>query len=229
MVRRRRGRPLSCVFVADVGSWAVLSAMRAAVTVMWAVRTAAWAAGWCFGDGLTFPSPTMAGTRPAGTVPPVLRSRGRRRIWRAACRRRWASWRAVSEFSSPAPGGRLGRPAARGRTRNLGPRMGLYTAARKKVTKNVRSPNERRRGTAPVSTINCCLLSSSVAVGMVVVANVAVLLIRARGRRAGRRAAASVVGLFLPAAAAGNGVDGFFIVRIDGGDGVATGRGARSR
>jgi hypothetical protein len=120
MVRRRRGRPLSCVFVADVGSWAVLSAMRAAVTVMWAVRTAAWAAGWCFGDGLTFPSPTMAGTRPAGTVPPVLRSRGRRRIWRAACRRRWASWRAVSEFSSPAPGGRLGRPAARGRTRNLG-------------------------------------------------------------------------------------------------------------
>ena len=120
MVRRRRGRPLSCVFVADVGSWAVLSAMRAAVTVMWAVRTAAWAAGRCFGDGLTFPSPTMAGTRPAGTVPPVLRSRGRRRIWRAACRRRWASWRAVSEFLSPAPGGRLGRPAARGRTRNLG-------------------------------------------------------------------------------------------------------------
>ena len=119
MVRRRRGRPLSCVFVADVGSWAVLSAMRAAVTVMWAVRTAAWAAGWCFGDGLTFPSPTMAGTRPAGTVPPVLRSRGRRRIWRTARRRRWAFWRAVSEFSSPAPGGRLGRPAARGRTRNL--------------------------------------------------------------------------------------------------------------
>ena len=61
MVRRRRGRPLSCVFVADVGSWAVLSAMRAAVTVMWAFRTAAWAAGRCFGDGLTFPSPTMAG------------------------------------------------------------------------------------------------------------------------------------------------------------------------
>jgi hypothetical protein len=120
MVRRRRGRPLSCVFVADVGSWAVLSAMRAAVTMMWAVRTAAWTAGWCFGGGLTFPSPTKAGTRPAGTVPPVLRSRGRRRIWRAACRRRWASWRAVSEFSSPAPGGRLGRPAARGRTRNLG-------------------------------------------------------------------------------------------------------------
>ena len=65
----RRGRPLSCVFVADAGSWAVLSAMRAAVTVMWVVRTAAWAAGtaawaagWCFGDGLTFPSPTMAGT-----------------------------------------------------------------------------------------------------------------------------------------------------------------------
>ena len=120
MVPRRRGRPLSCVFVADVGSWAVLSAMRAAVTVMRLVRVAAWAAGWCGGFGLTFPSPTMAGTRPAGTVPPVLRSRGRRRIWRAACRRRWSSWRAVSECSSPAPGGRLGRPAARGRTRNLG-------------------------------------------------------------------------------------------------------------
>jgi hypothetical protein len=95
-------------------------------------------------------------------------------------------------------------------------------AARKKVTKNVRSPNERRRRmvphvgidlpsspescgpagcafercgrtlhTAPVSTLNCCLLSSSVAVGMVLVAKVAVLLIRARGRREGRRAAAS--------------------------------------
>ena len=112
MVRRRRwrcqerrGRPLSCVFVADAGSWAV-----------W---TAAWAARWFFGDGLTFPSPTMAGTRPTGTVPTVLWSRGRRRTWSAARRRRWASWRAVSEFSSPAPGGRLGRPAARGRTRNL--------------------------------------------------------------------------------------------------------------
>jgi hypothetical protein len=129
MVRRRRwrcqerrGRPLSCVFVADAGSWAVLSAMWAAVTVMWVVRTAAWAAGWwilCFGDGLTFPSPTMAGTRPTGTVLTVLWSRGRRRTWSAACRRRWASWRALSEFSSPAPGGRLGRPAARGRTRSL--------------------------------------------------------------------------------------------------------------
>jgi hypothetical protein len=62
-----------------------------------------------------------------------------------------------------------------------------------------------------------------------VVANVAVLLIRARGQLSGRRAAASVVGRFLPAAAAGNGVDGCFIVRIDGGDGVATGCGARSR
>jgi hypothetical protein len=72
------------------------------------------------------------------------------------------------------------------------PRMGLRTAARKNVTKNVRSPNERRRRmvlhvgidlpsapescgpagcalercgrtlhTAPVSTMNCCLLSSS--------------------------------------------------------------------
>jgi hypothetical protein len=72
------------------------------------------------------------------------------------------------------------------------PRMGLYMAARKKVTKNVRSPNDRRRRmvphvgidlpsapescgpagcafeqcgrtlqTAPVSTMNCCLLLSS--------------------------------------------------------------------
>jgi hypothetical protein len=126
--------------------------------------------------------------------------------------------------------------------------MGLYTAARKKVTKNVRSPNERRRRvvphvgidlpSAPESCgpvggvferccrqcfgsvfINWCLLSSSVAV----------LLIRARGRLLGWRAAASVVERLLPAAAAGNGVDGCFIVRIDGGDGVATGRGARSR
>ncbi len=54
-----------------------------------------------------------------GAVPTVLWSRGRRRTWSAACRRRWASWRAVSEFLSPAPGGRLGRPSARGRTRSL--------------------------------------------------------------------------------------------------------------
>jgi hypothetical protein len=112
MVRRRRwrrperrGRPLSCVFAADAVSWAVLSAMRAAVTVMWVVRTTAWAAGtaarvarWCFGDGLTFPSPTMAGTRPTGTAPTVLWGRGRRRTWSAARRRRWSSWRAVSGF-----------------------------------------------------------------------------------------------------------------------------------
>jgi hypothetical protein len=71
------------------------------------------------------------------------------------------------------------------------PRMGLYKAARKNVTKNLRSPNDRRRRmvphvgiylpapescgpggcafewcgrtkhTAPVSTMNCCLLLSS--------------------------------------------------------------------
>ncbi len=116
------------------------------------------------------------GMKLAGTVLTALWSRGRRRTLSAAYRRRRASWRAVSEFSSPAPGGRLGRPAARAR----------------KVTKNVRSPNERRRRmvphvgidlpsapescgpagcalerwgrtlhTAPVSTKNCCLLSSS--------------------------------------------------------------------
>ncbi len=123
MVRRRRwrcpgrrGRPLSCVYVADAGSWAVLSAMWAAVTVMWVVRTAAWAAGtaawaagwWilCFGDGLTFPLPTMAGTRPTGTVPTVLWSRGRRGTWSAAW---FQSFR----------GQHLGQPAARGRTRSL--------------------------------------------------------------------------------------------------------------
>ncbi len=116
--------------------------------------------------------------------------------------------------------------------------MGLYTAASKKVTKKVRNPNGRRRRMVPhvgvvlplaPDSCNCCLLSSSAAVGMVVVANVAVLLIRARGRRAVRRAAVSVMGRVLPAAAAGNGVDGCFIVRIDGGDGVAMGRGTRSR
>ena len=47
MVRRQRwrcpeqrGRPLSCVFVADAGSWAVLSAMWAAVTVTWVALAA---------------------------------------------------------------------------------------------------------------------------------------------------------------------------------------------
>jgi hypothetical protein len=58
---------------------------------------------------------------------------------------------------------------------------------------------------------------------MMVVANVAVLQLRAGGPLAaaplaGRRATASVVGRVLSAAAAGDGVDGCF---IDGGDGVA--------
>jgi hypothetical protein len=60
----------------------------------------------------------------------------------------------------------------------------------------------------------------------VVVADAAVVFARARGLpaaapQAGRRAAAPVVGQVLPAAAAGNGVDGCFVVRIDGGDSVA--------
>jgi hypothetical protein len=67
-----------------------------------------------------------------------------------------------------------------------------------------------------------------VAVCSVVVADVAVVFVWARGLpaaapRAGRRAtlAAPVVGRGLPAAAARNGVDGCFVVRVDGGDGVA--------
>ncbi len=59
------------------------------------------------------------GTMLAGTVLTALWSRGRRRTLSATYRWRQAPWRAVSEFLSPAPGGRLGRPAARGRTRNL--------------------------------------------------------------------------------------------------------------
>ncbi len=59
-----------------------------------------------------------------------------------------------------------------------------------------------------------------------VVADVAVVFVRARGLPAaaplaGWRAAAPVVGRVLPAVVAGNGVDGCFVVRIDGGDGVA--------
>ncbi len=185
MVRRRRGRPLSCVFVADVGSWAVLSAMRAAVTVMWAVRTAGWAAGWCFGDGLTFPSPTMAGTRPAGTVPPVLRSRGRRRTWivvtvmwvslatwwAARIASGWlgpqcgtAAWAAGTAAWAAGAAHRVGgrvadlvfrrfpSPTMAGNVANRDCTDGAMEqrpAARKKVTKNVSSPNERRRRMVP--------------------------------------------------------------------------------
>ena len=141
------------------------------------------------------------------------------------------------ESSTWRPTGSTSSPWADKKSR---PRMGLRTAARKNVTKNVRSPNERRRRmvphvgidlpSAPESCgpvggvferccrqcfgsvfINWCLLSSSVAV----------LLIRARGRLLGWRAAASVVERLLPAAAAGNGVDGCFIARIDGGGCVA--------
>ena len=95
----------------------------------------------------------------------------------------------VFESSTWRPTGSTSSPWADKKSR---PRMGLRTAARKNVTKNVRSPNERRRRmvphvgidlpsapescgpagcalercgrtlhTAPVSTMNCCLLSSS--------------------------------------------------------------------
>jgi len=67
-----------------------------------------------------------------------------------------------------------------------------------------------------------------VAVCSVVVADVAVVFVRARGLPAaapwvGQLAALAtpVVARGLPAAAAGNYVDGFFVVRVDGGDGVA--------
>jgi hypothetical protein len=93
----------------------------------------------------------------------------------------------VFESSTWRPTGSTSSPWADKKSK---PRMGLRTAARKKVTKNVRSPNERRRRmvphvgielpsapdscgpagcavercgstlhTAPVSTMNCCLLS----------------------------------------------------------------------
>ncbi len=95
----------------------------------------------------------------------------------------------VFESSTRRPTGWTSSPWA---DKKFKPRMGLCTAARKKVTKNVRSPNERRRRmvphvgidlpsapescgpagcafercgrtlhTAPVSTMKCCLLSSS--------------------------------------------------------------------
>ncbi len=67
-----------------------------------------------------------------------------------------------------------------------------------------------------------------VAICSLVVADVAVVFVRARGLlaaapRVGQRAtlAAPLVGRGLPAAAARNGVDGCFVIRVDGGDGVA--------
>jgi hypothetical protein len=238
----------------------------------------------CFGDGFPFPSLTMAGNEAnRDRTDGAMEQRAAANLERSVPAAVDGLERGFRVFESNTwrPTGSTSSPWADKKSK---PRMGLYTAASKKVTKKVRSPNDRRwrtvpqhgmalpsapescgpvggvfeqcgrtLQTAPVSTMNCCLLSSSckkimppprvfssrrptrgplapglalhrtVAIGMVVVANVAVLLIRTGGLLAavplaGRRAAGSVVGGVLPAAAAGNCVDGCFIVRIDGGD-----------
>ena len=209
-----------------------------AVAAAWAAGTAAWAAGtaaWAAG--------TEANKdRTDGAMEQRSAANSDRGVPAAAVDGLESGFR-VFESSTWRPTGSTSSPWADKKSK---PRMGLYTAVRKKVTKNVRSPNERRRRvvphvgidlpSAPESCgpvggvfercgrqcfgsvfINRCLLSSSVAVGMVV-ANVAVLLIRARRRRAGRRAAASVVRPALSAGTAGNSIDWRI---IDGGDGVA--------
>jgi hypothetical protein len=103
-----------------VGGW---DRSGVAGTAAWAAGTAAGAAGTAAGAagpqrGRPGPQRGRPGPRPTGTVPTVLLSRGRRRTWSVVSRRRLMVWRAVSDSSSPAPGGRLGRPVARGRTRS---------------------------------------------------------------------------------------------------------------
>jgi hypothetical protein len=94
------------------------SRRQALANTGWPVVSMVWRI-LCFGDGLPFPSPTMVGNKASrDRTDGVMEQRAAANL-EAASRRRWASLRAVSEFSSPAPGGRLGRPAARGRTRNL--------------------------------------------------------------------------------------------------------------
>jgi hypothetical protein len=69
----------------------------------------------CFGDGLPFLSPTMAGRDRTDGVMEQRAAANLERSVPAAV----GVLESGFEFLSPAPGGRLGRPAARGRTRNL--------------------------------------------------------------------------------------------------------------
>ena len=154
---------------------------RPVVLMVWRILCFGDGKGGCFGR-------RWLGTKLAGTVLTAIWSRGRRRTFSAAYRQRRAAWRAVSEFSSPAPGGGLGRPAARGRTRNLNlgwvckrrrERRSQKTCAARMLSGGRHSaskewPSRWRRRAAgrsatsgrtlqmvPVSTINYCLLSSS--------------------------------------------------------------------
>ncbi len=72
---------------------------RPVVLIVWRIL--------CFGDGFLSRRRRWLGTKLTRTVPSVLWSRGRRRIWSAGSRRRFLLWTAVLEFSSPALGGRL--------------------------------------------------------------------------------------------------------------------------
>ncbi len=101
------------------------SAWRSLSGSMWPWGTQGGPSSWWCGESCVsatvflFRRWRWLGTKPTGTVPSALWSRGRRRIWNAFPQRWFLLWRAVSETSSPAPGGRLNRPAAHGRTRNL--------------------------------------------------------------------------------------------------------------
>jgi hypothetical protein len=121
--------------------WALANTGRPVVSMVWQIL--------CFGDGFPFPSPPMAGNeanrdRTDGAMEQRAAANLERSVL-AAVDGLESSFRDF-ESSTWRPTGSTSSPWADKKSK---PRMGLYTAASKKVTKKVRSPNNRRRRTVP--------------------------------------------------------------------------------
>ena len=114
---------------------------RPVVSMVWRIL--------CFGDSFPFPSPTMAGNeanrdRTDGAM--EQRAAANLECSVPAAVDGLESGFRVFESSTWRPTGSTSSPWADKKSK---PRMGLETAARKNDTKNVRSPNERRRRMVP--------------------------------------------------------------------------------
>ncbi len=186
----RSGVAGTAAWAAGTAAWAAGTAAWAAGTTAWAAGTAAWAVGtaaWAAGTAAWAAGTEANRDRTDGAMEQRAAANLERSV-PAAVNGLESGFR-VFESSTWWPTGSTSSPWADKKSK---PRMGLYTAASKKVTKKVRSPNDRRRRmvphvgtdlpsapyscgsagcafercgralhTAPVSTMNCCLLSSS--------------------------------------------------------------------
>jgi len=126
--------------VAGTAAWAAGTVGGAAGTTAWAAGTAAWAAG-----AAAWAAETEANRDCTDGAMEQRSAANLERGVPAAVDGLESGFR-VFESSTWRPTGSTSSPWADKKSK---PRMGLYTAASKKVTKKVRSPNDRRRRMVP--------------------------------------------------------------------------------